>query len=121
LLAAADNGRTDVVEKLLQRGENVNAKDPTYGATPLIYAAQSGNMDIVKLLLDKGADINAKTRMDQTALIQAALADRADVVGLLLNRGAKLEEKDRDRLLTSINDPVIINMLPPPAQDKPHP
>jgi len=56
---AADNGNKEVVELLLAKGADVNAKADN-GNTPLHLAIHKGNKDIVKLLISRGADINAK-------------------------------------------------------------
>jgi ankyrin repeat protein len=51
---AAGMGDTEVVERLIKRGVNVNAHDDE-GVTPLMLAAQEGRIDTVKLLLRNGA------------------------------------------------------------------
>jgi hypothetical protein len=56
-----------VVELLLARGANVNAKDG-YDSTPLHLAAGGGHKEVVELLLAKGANVNAKDRRGQTPL-----------------------------------------------------
>jgi ankyrin repeat protein len=51
----------EMVELLIARGANVNAKHGTRanglgGATPLLYAANSGNLSAISILLEHGAD-----------------------------------------------------------------
>ena len=86
---AAQNGRTDIVEKLLEKmsPEAVNAKD-SYGNTALHLAAQNGRADIVEKLLEKLTPeaINAKDRDGDTALHKAAQNGRADIVEKLLEK-----------------------------------
>lgn len=111
-LGAAFNGNTALVQHLLNEGEPVDARDPKYGATALIYAAQEGHTDVVKLMLDKGADVNAKSKIDQTALMQAAYYKRYDTVKLLLQRGAKLDDQHRDSVFLAVSDDAeIMKML----------
>ncbi len=57
-LAAVDFGHREIVEWLLARGANVNARSPG-GArnTGLHSAAWNGDLAMVRLLVDKGADI----------------------------------------------------------------
>ena len=52
LMAAALNGRTEVVELLLEKVLYVNARDNT-GARSLSMAAFKGNIEVVKLILEK--------------------------------------------------------------------
>uniref|UniRef100_A0A8H7KD73 Nephrocystin 3-like N-terminal domain-containing protein n=1 Tax=Bionectria ochroleuca TaxID=29856 RepID=A0A8H7KD73_BIOOC len=58
---AARLGRLSTVRRLLDRGADVDAKDP-YGRhrTPLGWAAEMGHETIVQLLVETGADINAQ-------------------------------------------------------------
>ena len=55
LITAAQNGHTDVVRCLLDRGADVNAKD-AYGNTALMWAGHHGHKEVFKLLWDRGAD-----------------------------------------------------------------
>ncbi len=52
-------GHKEVVELLIDKGADVNAKGK-YGGTPLHSAAFFGQTEIVELLIAKGADLNAK-------------------------------------------------------------
>ena len=79
--AAAEAGRTDIVELLLDRGADVHA----WHDRALRWAAKYGHTDTVKLLLDRGADIHAN---NDWALRWAAGSGHTDTVELLLNRGA---------------------------------
>jgi len=55
LMLAAYRGNISIIEILIKKGANLNAKDDN-GLTPLFFAVASGKLDAVKLLLDKGAD-----------------------------------------------------------------
>jgi len=71
LLDAAIKGDTAAVKALLDRGVNVNTRDPD-GRTPLTEAAYYGHTEIARLLLDHGADIFAKKVRGETVSDMAA-------------------------------------------------
>lgn len=65
---ACDRGQSNIVEFLLEKGIDANAKDADL-LTPLHYAVQCGYLNIVKVLLSCGADpkqtdIDGETPMD---------------------------------------------------------
>ena len=64
LIAAARNGRQDVVEFLVSNGADINLKDA--GGTPLYWAAFAGQAAIYKYLRSHGARLNA----DEVSLAQ---------------------------------------------------
>jgi hypothetical protein len=100
---ACEFGRTNVVEFLLQRGANVNARLRHDGQTGLHWAAYSGHAETVKLLLERGAAVDTKDeRYGGTQLgwalygweKSAARLGREsyyDVVRLLVRAGARAE------------------------------
>src|SRR5437763_1893782 len=53
LYIAAENGHTDVVKLLLEKGADVNVAKRDDGQTPLWRAAEYGYLEIVKLLVAK--------------------------------------------------------------------
>ena len=71
LVAAADRGDVREVTALLDRGYDVNKKNPA-GNTALVLAASRGNDSLVQLLLDRGAKVNLKNDGGRTALMFAA-------------------------------------------------
>jgi Ankyrin repeats (3 copies)/Ankyrin repeat len=87
---AAEKGHEAVVELLVEKGAELEAKDKDYGRTPLSWAAEKGHEAVVKLLLDKGAELEAKDyNYGQTPLIWAVEKGREAVVKLLLEKGAQ--------------------------------
>jgi ankyrin repeat protein len=54
---AAEAGQFEVVEYLLQKGANINAKGATH--TAMDWALDKNNIAMVEYLLKRGADINA--------------------------------------------------------------
>jgi ankyrin repeat protein len=74
---------------LIERGADVNARDPQTVATPLYHAASWGRLPVVQLLLEKGADVNAKNKAGTTPLKAALDNGFEEIVALLRTRGAK--------------------------------
>jgi ankyrin repeat protein len=85
LFQAIRDGDAALVQSLLGRGANANARDET-GSTALMEAALNADANMVRLLLDHGADVDAENRSGATALLWA-LHDRQKVQ-LLLDHGA---------------------------------
>ena len=102
LHGAADEGRRDIAEALVQKGADVNAKDKK-GYTPLYYANQNHNLDIIKLLVAKGADIKAVTLKGLTPLQSMSTYDSPDIVEQFLDKGAKVDERDDNYEFTALH------------------
>ncbi len=90
LHAAAAGGHADVIEFLIAKGANVNAKD-NWDWTPLHGAARKGHRGIVELLIGKGADVSARDGAGRIALRYAEKEGYTEIVELLRKHGAKEE------------------------------
>jgi ankyrin repeat protein len=112
---ACEFGRTRVVDFLLRRGIEPDAKLKHDGQTGLHWAAYGGHADTVKLLLARGAPVDAQdasfggTPLEWALYAWGGLTRRQptetrylDVVALLVSSGATLDppwfENDQDRL-----------------------
>ncbi len=115
LMWAAVRGHLDMVQLLVEKGAQVNAKDTFIGNTPLHDAAQERKEDkgatehagglkivtyittnrdrpqIVRYLLAHGAEVNATNKHGETPLHKAVKSGRKATVEVLLNNGAALE------------------------------
>jgi hypothetical protein len=81
---AADRGRWDVVESMVEDGCDVNAT--ASGRTALHQAAANGDVEMVRFLVDHGADVSAKDPVWRaTASAWALQFSRQDVADLLLH------------------------------------
>jgi ankyrin repeat protein len=67
LIFAANAGQQKMVEFLLSKGANPNAKD-NQNSTPVMFAAQHGFDVIVRRLLTSGADVLARGTHGLTAV-----------------------------------------------------
>lgn len=85
----------EAVQKLLDRGADVNTQDHD-GDTALHGAAQTGNVAIIDLLLAKGAKLNVKNKVGGTPLMWAAVYGHEEAARRLLERGADPALKDGD-------------------------
>ena len=114
LTIAASAGYTDVVDKLLEYGANVDMpvvvgtrameaciaggtiKDypeqwRRAGVTALMQAANEGNIDIVRKLLEHNANVNKTTMLDSgTAIMFSAMNGHLEVTRELVEHGAKV-------------------------------
>ena len=95
LFAAASEGRTEEVLKLLVEGADINYAKPR-GVTVLVAAARGGHDDLVERLIGKGADIEAKDEDGQTPLMFEAAWGDIETVKLLIDKGADIEARDDD-------------------------
>ncbi|RKL09689.1 hypothetical protein BFJ70_g16644 [Fusarium oxysporum] len=92
---AENTGRVAVVQQLLEKGADVEAKD-NLGRTPLSWAAEMGHEGVVALLLaTEGIDANSKDDSGQTPLSWAAEKGHEGVIALLLaTKGIDANSKD---------------------------
>lgn len=68
LMEAANAGDVEKVQRLIEQGADVNAKNENF-RTALMYAAWGGYTEIAKLLIQAGVDINDTNDNGHTALI----------------------------------------------------
>jgi ankyrin repeat protein len=89
LMCAALEGDTQVVQTLLMRDADVNAKDDE-GRSALMFAVINMHYDTVNVLLKHGANVNARANDGGTALMLAASCGDPRIVQALLYAGADL-------------------------------
>lgn len=95
LMLAAQNGRADAVQLLLERGADVNRATDN-GRTALMLAAGWGDLATIRAILARNPRIDARTDDGWTALMFAAARGRPEVVVELVRAGANVRERTRD-------------------------
>ncbi|CAF3700278.1 unnamed protein product [Adineta steineri] len=89
-LAACSSSDRDEVEKLLQRGVDINTSNID-GLTALHQACIDNNLLMVEYLLNRSADINCQDNEGWTPLHAASSCGNIDIVKYLLSRGATVD------------------------------
>jgi ankyrin repeat protein len=94
MIAAAEEGRPDVVAYAIERGAAVDMAEPEHGRTALMLAADHNDLDTMAILIANRADIEARSADGWTPLIHAAAAGAADAVRFLIEAGADTEKTE---------------------------
>ena len=92
---AVKKGNKEIVERLLQKGADVNLRDK-FGITALMRAVSSNHKEIIERLLQKGADVNVKNNDGETPLMRAVKNGNKDIVELLIKNSADVNAKNDD-------------------------
>ena len=94
LLAAAAHGDAVAVQKLLDSGAKVDARDGA-GRTALLVATHANHVEVARLLIAAGADVNAKDSIEDSPYLYAGAEGRNDILKLTLAAGADLKSTNR--------------------------
>ncbi len=120
---AAHRNATELCERLIELGANVNESASDWWLTPLSWGADAGSADAVELLLQRGADVNQDAIVGTTALHAVAMGGSTQgkrnpqayerTAGILIAHGADINrrtDKQRtplDEAIASSNDAVV--------------
>jgi ankyrin repeat protein len=99
---AAGDGNTVRLQRLINRGADVDEQDRRWGETALHYAARGGHLAAARILLDHGASVDAKDQFGTTPLIEAADEGPLDLVALLIDRGADVNATTNESRRTPV-------------------
>ncbi|WP_373532502.1 ankyrin repeat domain-containing protein [Vampirovibrio sp.] len=95
LYRAAQKGKLQAAEFLVQMGATVEKGSTTVNQTPLWVASRNGHTDIAKLLINAGANLNTpEVEGNQTPLWAASCCGHTDIAKLLINAGANLNTSE---------------------------
>jgi ankyrin repeat protein len=88
LVYAAYNGHTEIVDYLIGRGAEIDAKTEN-GSTALFFASRFGHIETVKALLKHRADPNIVNDKDETAVDWAMKEKNTHIEELLRTAGGR--------------------------------
>ena len=118
LLLAIDQGNIDQIEKLVDRGADLDRGD-SFGEASLHHAVRLEDTDlaieIATLLIDNGVNIDKQNRRKETPLFIAAQLNRPKIIRLLLDAGADKNIKNIEGMLPGhvAKNPKIFGKVPP--------
>ncbi len=97
---AAQQGRIEIVEYLVENGADINATTPVSKGevTPLRYAIDNEDYLMVRYLIQHGADVNQANQAGWRPIMTAARVGNREIIELLLDAGAKLDVRSSDGL-----------------------
>ena len=93
LLFAANLGYTEIIDFLLQKGANLEAKDGL-GNTALMYAIQKNDSKSVKVLLKYDPDLKISNEKGDTYFTEALKLNSPEILILLMENGIRIDPKD---------------------------
>lgn len=94
LLRAAELGRFQIAELLLERGASVGETDD-FGSALAYAAINRAAVETVRLLLRHDADPNIGFRHGRTPLMVATLSNNVDAMKVLIEAGAEVDTLNR--------------------------
>ena len=93
---ATEKGNSEVVEYLIEKGANVNAKNNSRN-TPLLIAVTNGHTAIAKMLIDHDCNLELKNKSSKTALELAKGKGDKEIIQLILKKQLKDWAPDRQQ------------------------
>ncbi|MGO8693737.1 MAG: ankyrin repeat domain-containing protein [Rectinemataceae bacterium] len=128
LFELVKTGSLQDVKAAVDKGADVNARDPANGWTPLMYAARyNQNPEVLNVLLKAGAKVDARADDGSTPLMCAALINaNPEVISALLKAGADVNARSKGQGWTALicaasfndNPEVIATLLRAGANEK---
>ena len=117
LYAACEKGLDRILEKLLDKGADPNAREPAEGKPAIVVATEGNHLECLKLLMTARVDLNAAYGdMKLCALHRAAALGLFEVIQLLSAYGANFamataSGENAMHFATAANNLLIIRLL----------
>ncbi|WP_102028692.1 ankyrin repeat domain-containing protein [Salirhabdus sp. Marseille-P4669] len=92
LHVAAKKGHLEIVEYLIDKGIDINARGGTFDASALNLAAGEGHLEIVKYLIEHGAELDVSLAK-RNPLFGAIYGGHKEVVEFLVEKGIDISIK----------------------------
>ena len=115
LITAAKANNAPLVQELIGRGGNVNAKDDISDSA-FLYAGAEGFNEVLQLTLAAGADVASTNRYGGTALIPASEHGHVETVRLLLAAGVPVNHVN-NLGWTAMQEAILLNSGGPNQQE----
>jgi uncharacterized protein len=93
LIEAAEQGKLDLVRRMLAEGAKIDARDGR-GCTALLAATHGNQVAVARLLIERGADVNGKDAIQDTPFLYAGAEGRIEILKMTLPR-ANLKDTNR--------------------------
>jgi ankyrin repeat protein len=95
MISAAGRGDPEAVERFLEEGATVDARDRD-GRTALVAAAYGNHLEAARLLVEAGEDVDAKDVTEQSAYLisTSEVGDDPRLLELTLDNGVDVESLD---------------------------
>lgn len=93
LVFAAQQGRREIVELLLDCGAQIDNQSNRDGQTALHIACSNGHVDVVATLIARRADLARRDRDNQSPLAVAVTRRRERIAVMLIEAGAPLDSR----------------------------
>lgn len=92
-----NQGKYQIVKKLIEMGADVNAQSKKEGYFPLYFVSQwRYGLAIAELLLKSGAKVNLLTKQGRNALFIPCMLGHTETVRLFIEAGAKVNTQDEE-------------------------
>ena len=94
LLAAAAQNQSEIVQRLLAAGVDIETRD-THGSTALLLATHANAAEVARILIESGADVNAMDNISDSPYLYAGAEGRLEILRMTLKHGADLASVNR--------------------------
>ncbi|WKT78528.1 ankyrin repeat domain-containing protein [Lysinibacillus fusiformis] len=93
-LAAAEAGDRDTLQRFLQQGVDINARNKQK-RTAILLAAMNDQLETVKFLIQEGADINLQDQICLNPFLYGCINGKLELVKIMLQANTDLERLTR--------------------------